>query len=295
MACYYPLSAFRSPSGDITFVDRGGDPLSLPCGRCIGCRLERSRQWATRIMFEAQLHDTSSFLTLTYSDQCLPDPPSLDHIAIQRFFKRVRASGVRARYYMCGEYGESTFRPHYHVCLFGHDFSSDRYLHEVTKNGHPIYRSPSLEKLWPYGFSSVCELNFETAAYVARYVLKKITGSAAEDHYRYTCPDTGEVSQLAPEYARMSLKPGIGQKWFDKYKNDVYHGHDYIVINGRKCKPPRYFDKLLRRVDPDRYDEVKMLREFDAYPLRSENMPDRLAVREQVKIAALNQLKPRSL
>lgn len=240
-------------------------------------------------MFESQFHAASSFITLTYDGQFVPNPPSLDYSHFQKFMKRLRKKYGPLRFFMCGEYGPENLRPHFHACIFGTDFP-DRSLHSRTRSGHDLFRSADLERLWPFGFSSVAELNFQTAAYVARYTLKKVTGDAAEAHYRYVDPDTGEVSFRTPEMARMSLKPGIGGPWFQKYAGDVFP-HDYVVINGHKCRPPRYFEKLLRRADPTEYEFIKSDR--SAHPSSVHNTDSRLAVREQVQLAALQQLSPR--
>lgn len=292
MPCYHPIPAWRTQAG-VVFVDRGaGDRMDLPCGRCIGCRLERSRQWATRIMFESQMHKASCFLTLTYSREHVPNPPSLEYSHFQLFMKRLRKRMGPMRFFMCGEYGDELGRPHFHAIIFGTDFP-DRFFWSVSRSGHNLYRSPALEQLWTFGHSSVADLSFESAAYVARYSLKKVTGDLAEEHYRFVDPDTGEVSQLTPEFCHMSLKPGIGGRWFELYSSDVYDGHDYVVINGHKCKPPRYFDRLLKRQDADAFDDIKTAREFNGYSRRSDSTDSRLAVRETVQLAALNRLKPR--
>lgn len=297
MPCYRPLTAWRDGLGTVSFVDRGqGDQLLLPCGRCIGCRLERSRQWATRIMFEAQMHEASSFITLTYDDANLPFPPSLRYRDFQLFMKRLRIKYGAVRFYMCGEYGESTFRPHFHACLFGLDFS-DKVIWSVSPRGDHLYRSPNLERIWPFGISTIGELTFESAAYVARYVLKKITGDLAEEHYSWTDVDTGEVYAREPEFAHMSLRPGIGASWFDKYSDDVYDDHDFVVVNGKTCKPPRYFDKLLRRLDVSRgtheYDLIKS--ERSCGPTSVHASESRLVAREMVARAALSKFYERSL
>lgn len=291
MPCYSPLSAWRDPaSGLIKFADRGvGEHLDLPCGRCMGCRLERSRQWAVRIMFEAQMHERNSFITLTYSPEHCPYPPSLDYKAFQGFMKRFRKdSSVPLRFFVVGEYGDQNSRPHFHAAIFGEDFVSDRLFLSKGSKGHDLYRSPRLERLWPFGFSSVGELTFDSAAYMARYVLKKVTGDLAAQHYRFVDVGTGEVFDRVPEFCHMSLKPGIGGRHFELYNSDIYNGHDYVVVNGRKCKPPRYFDKLLKRSFPDRYDEVKEERAFDGYQRREDNTDARLAVKEEVASAAFH-------
>lgn len=295
MACFHPLSAYRL-AGQIHFGQPTSSlcaPLKLPCGQCIGCRLERSRQWATRIMFENQLHDQSCFITLTYANEHLPFPPSLDHRHFQLFMKRLRKAFGPVRFYMCGEYGDEFFRPHFHACLFGLDFSEDRVLLRRSPSGNNLYRSPALERCWPFGHSSIGALTFESAAYVARYVTKKITGDQAHDHYTMV-DDDGVIYNLRPEYNCMSRRPGIGGRWFELYSSDVYRGHDYVVVNGRKCRPPRYFDRLLEKSDPDRHAEIKADRIKTAEAYASDNTPERLAVREEVTLAKYGQLSPRN-
>jgi len=290
MPCYHPLKAFRTPEG-VVFVDRGrGDEIYLPCGRCIGCRLERSRQWAVRCCFESQLHDANSFLTLTY-DRKHPDfSPSLNYSHFQLFMKRLRKSVGKVRFFMCGEYGKDLSHPHFHCIIFGHDFPDKKLWSRSPGSGLPLFRSDALERLWPYGFSSIGEVTFDSSAYVARYVTKKITGDLADEHYRHVDSDTGLVTDLVPEFCHMSLKPGIGGPWFDRYSSDVYNGHDYVVLDGRRLRPPKYFDRLLRRSDRSRFDDVKSEREFSGYQSRARGdlSPDRLASAEEVKIASLS-------
>lgn len=244
-------------------------------------------------MFEAQFHEHNAFITLTYDDANVPYPPSLNYPDFQKFMKRLRFKVGAVRFYMCGEYGELSRRPHFHACLFGVDFP-DKVLWSVSRSGNHLYRSPVLESLWPFGFSSVAELTFDSAAYVARYVLKKVTGDLAVDHYSFCDPDTGEVFNLTPEFAHMSLKPGIGSQWFDKFSSDVYNDdRDFVVINGKVCKPPRYFDKLLRRADRRLYDFIKSDRSCS--PASEHASSSRLAVREEVQLAALNHFTSRGL
>jgi hypothetical protein len=289
MACFHPIPAYRD--GDrIVFVDRGrGDQLLLPCGQCVGCRLERSRQWATRCVHEAQMHDDNCFITLTYDDKHLPWDCGLHYPQFQRFMKRVRKAFGSVRFYMCGEYGENTGRPHFHACLFGLDFP-DRVLHSVGGSGFPLYTSELLSALWPYGFSSVADFSFETAAYTARYVMKKVNGQLAENHYQVVDAD-GEIHSRSPEFCHMSLKPGIGALWFAKFgKTDVLP-RDAVVINGHECSVPRYYDKLTRRVDRARFEEIKTQRELDNYDSRVHNTDSRLAAMEQVVAARVAMLK----
>lgn len=188
---------------------------------------------------------------------------------------------------MCGEYGELNDRPHYHACLFGWDWI-DKKHYKNNENGDSIYTSETLQKLWPYGLSSTADVTFQSAAYVARYCLKKINGDAAEAHYRRHDQD-GEY-QKVPEFAHMSLKPGIGAHWYNKYHKDV-HTHDYVVINAKECRPPRYYDRLLKRRNPDLHDQVKEDRIVKAKQWAHDNTDERLKVKEEVTRARTKQLK----
>lgn len=293
MACYHPLSAYRDPeTGQIRILDarfdRADANLTLPCGQCQGCRLERSRQWAVRVMHEASLYPVNSFVTLTYNDENLK--PSLDYSDFQKFMKRLRkSSDSNIRFYMCGEYGSLNMRPHFHACLFNCDFP-DKVVWQKQR-GNYIYRSEKLESLWPFGFSSIGELTFQSAAYVARYVMKKQTGFNSEQHYQSVDPETGEVIQLVPEFNKMSLKPGIGAEWFKKYQSDVYP-NDYLVVNGVKTRPPRYYDKLLfNQKNLTINSDLECDRYNSAQKYKDNNTDERLKVREEVLSQKIKKLK----
>lgn len=274
----------------MVFQERSGydvvSTLSLPCGQCIGCRLEKSRQWAMRCMHESSLHQQNCFITLTYRDADLPLRSMLDYPAFQRFLKRLRkyAAPTRPRFYMCGEYGPENFRPHYHALLFGWDFADKKYWRK-SPSGEKLYRSAVLEQLWPYGNCEIGAVTFESAAYCARYCVQKVTGHNAKDHYRRV-DESGEFS-LPPEFNRMSLKPGIGSAWLEKFGTDVYP-HDYVVINGKEVKPPRYYDRLFERINPDAMEEIKYRRELDARTRYEDNTPARLVTKEIVTTARVN-------
>lgn len=292
MPCYHPLKAMRTSSGvKVLPGDASIFNLQLPCGQCVGCRLERSRQWAMRCMHEASLHENNCFLTLTYDDEHLPPGNSLNHRDFQLFMKRLRRNypDDNIRYYMCGEYGENFGRPHFHVILFNFTFS-DLTLWKRTSANEVIYRSKTLEKFWPYGYSSIGAVTFESAAYVARYVMKKVTGSRANSHYEELDTDTGEITTRVPEYNRMSLKPGIGADWYEKFSSDVYP-HDRVVRDGTPSKPPRYYDKLLSRSNPELLAEIKDKRVLDMALKSHDNTPSRLTAKETVTKATLSQLK----
>lgn len=291
MRCFSPLTAWQTDSGEIVFAERGKirRELTLPCGRCIGCRVNRTQQWAMRCMHEAQMHEHSWFVTLTYDDKHLPQFGSLHYPDFQKFMKRVRKAQLRSvRFYMCGEYGDEFSRPHFHACMFGLNLPD---LEVLSKSkGNILYRSPKLEKLWPYGFVTIGAVTPESAAYVASYCLKKVTGKDSEDHYTRIVSETGEVVQVTPEFARMSLKPAIGSTWLLKYREDVYNkdGSDAVVMQGGfKVKPPRYYDKWLEKFDNDEFEWLKALRsnkEFDSV----NSAPERIAAQEILLKARLN-------
>lgn len=289
MPCFKPLKAWRSTrfleSGKrgITFstLDAKLDaPLDLPCGQCIGCRLEKSRQWAIRCVHEGQMHEESCFLTLTYSPENLPPGGSLRPADLQLFMKRLRKhiAPTKVRYFQCGEYGSQLGRPHHHAILFGFNFPDRR---KVTPT---LWRSPLLEELWPHGHSSIGEATFESAAYVARYVVKKVTGDAAESHYQ------GKVK----EYVTMSRRPGIGATWYTRYKSDVYP-HDQVIIRGGiRCKPPRFYDGRLEIENPKLLRALKLSRK-EKGESNKDNNPYRLLVRGSVAAAKLKNSARRAL
>lgn len=288
VACFYPLPAWQTVDGTILFAasPKAARELKLPCGQCVGCRLERSRQWAVRCYHEAQMHDSNLFVTLTYSDAHLPHGGNLHYPDFQLFMRKLRKQYGKVRFYMCGEYGEEKLRPHYHACLFGLSLPDAKYFAK-SPAGHPIYTSASLSKLWPWGHANFGRVSFESAAYVARYIMKKVTGPNAAEHYQRLIPATGEIVQVVPEFTRMSLKPGIGATWMQKYRSDVYT-RDGVVIKGQVMKPPRYYDNFLKEVDSERFESLEYERFVKSQDYLDDNAPERLPVREAVVKAALN-------
>ena len=287
MACYKPLKAYRGPNG-IEFNSKAGyadKPLQLKCGQCIGCRLDRTRGWAIRAVHEAQMHEKNAFLTLTYRDQALPDDHGLHVEDWQKFAKRVRKTKGPFRFLHCGEYSEPpNLRPHYHACLFGLDFSEDRVPFE-TRGPNTLYISAELQGLWPHGFATIGELTFDSAAYVAAYCLKKATGQLAEKYQRVD-PDTGECWEVKPDYATMSLKPGLGKTWFERYCADIYPD-DFVVLKGTKFRPPKYYDQLLEKDNPELHKKMLQKRRQQIREKPEEIQDDRLQIREKVQIAKL--------
>lgn len=284
MPCYFPLTAWRGrdksdKSGKYSIVfnvkeaAQPDDPLNLPCGQCIGCRLARSRAWAIRCTHEAQLHVENSFITLTYDDEHLfesDNPWSVRVEDFQNFMKRFRKLiyPKKIRYFHCGEYGGkcgqcgvhvdehkqsdcikyTPGRPHFHAIIFGHDWH-DQELYAM-RNGQRYYTSKTLNKLWGNGMCIIGNVTFESTAYVARYITKKITGDDADDHYTRYDLSTGEIFELNPEYITMSRKPGIGAGWYAEYASDVFPGDKIVIKRGDKyveLPVPKFYDKLLER------------------------------------------------
>lgn len=341
MSCYHPLKAFRigihpntgKPRYKITsydinwirltsdgtwqcytdgvpFGDYVSDSIDIPCGKCIGCRLAYSRDWANRCMLEASYHDECHFLTLTYDDAHLPENDIVDmrtgevkqspvHTLVPRdlqlFMKRLRKnSGQELRFFACGEYGSSTHRPHYHLIVFGLHLD-DLTVLKSNFRGELYYRSSLVEKCWTYGYSMVCDVSWDTCAYVARYVVKKIKGAAAELYTDFN---------IVPPFVRMSLKPGIGRLYYDDHKDNIYK-YDKIVMStdkgGRVFRPPRYYDKLYDLEYPSDMDVIKQRRSAVAENIKINKLNktdvdylDYLSIEEDTLTARLGEIKERS-
>lgn len=304
MPCYKPLQGWRSryinESGKRSIVFNRADayadmPIEVPCGQCIGCRLERSRQWAMRCVHEASLHQDNCFLTLTYDPEQLPPGGSLSHRHLQLFFKRLRKrfSHIKMRYFACGEYGDMTDRAHYHVLLFGFDFP-DKVLF-AERSGNRVFVSQILNEVWGHGMTEIGSVTFESAAYVARYIVKKqkISDDSPQhvkDHYKRVIPETGEIIERLPEFVRMSLKPAIGKCWLEKFESDVFPS-DEIIVRGRSMKPPKFYSVVLEKKNPELYAQLRGLRVRQAKKHSADSTPVRLRVRELVKIAQVKALK----
>lgn len=262
--------------------------VSVPCGRCIGCRLELSRQWAVRCVHESQLHTDNSFVTLTYDDAHLPSGGTLIKNDFKKFIKRLRKNlkpEESFKYYHCGEYGERTRRAHYHALLFGVGFV-DQTLFKRSADGSNIYTSEILSSLWPSGFCTTGAVTFESAAYVARYTTGKLNYEK-EDRYEFINVDTGEVTDVQPEYTTMSLKPAIAKAWYGKYSGDAYPS-DFLVLRGKKMKPPKYYDRLHELEAPEAHAAIKAARIKQA---ASRTGGPHLAAEEEYKLAQFKQLK----
>lgn len=171
---------------------KGRGIAAVPCGVCHNCRVNQARIWRNRILLEQSVHGNSCFVTLTYSDKHIPDPPHLKPNHLSKYIKRLRyyVEPHKIRYFGVGEYGSRSFRPHYHIALFGLDY----YLNE-----------PSIKKSWLYCDPDIGihigELNQESASYITGYVTKKILKKTKQHPVNYGKPD---------EFMRCSL--GLGKE-----------------------------------------------------------------------------------
>lgn len=304
MPCFHPWIGYRAKevnrSGKRSIVSNPRDayepdnPLKMPCGQCMGCRMRYAAHWAVRCSHEASLYESSCFVTLTYRPECMPWDQGIHVKECQDFMKRLRDKvgygKVRVAY--CGEYGDKYGRPHYHFLLFNLDFN-DRYPWR-RKDGMQYYRSPALERLWPYGNSELTDLNYYTCCYVSRYMTKKLKGdakylSSAYERINYV---TGEYVQVNPEFFHTSRKPGIAKAWFQKFWRDVYP-HDHVVINGKHMPVPKFYDSQFEILDPWTMDDVKerrILRALDPKVSR-DNTRERLLAKEECLLDRVKFLK----
>lgn len=306
MTCFHPVTAYRSlsrktESGKSVIVFKESEAsgpdwevFDLPCSQCDGCRIDRSKQWALRCMHEASLFENNAFITLTFREECLNEYGTLHKPDFQRFMKRLRKRfrGLECvtdplkrtisrpiRFFHCGEYGSQLKRPHHHACLFNFDFLDKS--HWSTRGDVRLYRSASLEKLWPFGFSTIGDVTFQSAAYVARYITKKINGKLAAGHYTRVNSETGEVYRLVPEYITMSRRPGIGKRWFDKFVGDLYP-KDFVTSGGLKFKTPSFYDKIYDALEPEKFAVIKEKRKLASVDKASDKTLRRLRCREIV-------------
>lgn len=299
MTCYHPITGYRAREATKTgkyktvfnptqgYLDL---PRTIACGRCIGCRLEYSRQWAIRCMHEASLHEHNCLITLTYAPAHLPHGGTLVKKDFQDFMKRFRKRiEKRILYYYCGEYGEKYGRPHYHACIFGYDFP-DKLRVEDSPSGSKQWSSELLDDLWGLGRARLGSVNFDSAGYVARYITKKIKGKDADEHYKRIDEDTGEIFNILPEYTDMSRRPAVAANWYSKYSSDVYPS-DAVIVKGKKVKPPRFYDTRYELEYPDDFEILKRRRKSNAVKYKEHSTPDRLEVREKIQQENFKKLK----
>ena len=260
MTCYHPLKAwytgeytedgklkYKITSDQIYSITlKDGrvsydDYIEVPCGYCIGCRLDHSREWAIRCMAEATMWNENYFITLTYDNDHIPKDNSIHKRDLQLFLKRLRKEiddPGTCRYFACGEYGETTFRPHYHLILFNCPIGkyNERF---GTAGTTPTFINPIIGKCWPYGQHLIGTVTDQSAGYVARYNMKSVKYS------KYEASDWQKLGIERP-FLIMSRRPGIGYEFFRK-NTDMFESDQMIVSTidgGIKSKIPRYFEKL---------------------------------------------------
>lgn len=212
----------RTQTPDL-LADHGRYQMLVPCGCCTGCLFDRASEWANRMMAELKSNDYRAiFATLTYRDADLPltaDGPSLSKVDLQLFFKRLRArfAGQKIRYFVCGEYGPRTHRPHYHAVIFGLDLSDfTDILPDRSRSGKPAYRSDLFASIWSHGICQLSPVSWQTCAYTARYVTKKLKSNA-----KFYASDARQR-----EFTLSSRRPGLGM---DECARVLNAGHSHII------------------------------------------------------------------
>ncbi len=298
MACFAPYTGFRSRTPNLktgkfpivwTKEKSIGDSMEIPCRKCIGCLEDRIQDWAIRINHEASLYDDNCFITLTYADKFLKKDYSLKIRDAQLFLKRLRKKyrGRKIRYFMAGEYGKQTARPHYHMILFNLEFQ-DKQAWRLTDKNYQVYRSPILETIWTAGHSEIGSVTLGSARYLASYLMKgKIKGDPKTDQYIKINYYTGEIETITPEFQTMSTNKGIGHGWYKKFKSDLYPD-DYVVLEGKKYRIPEYYDRLYEVEEPEKYQKIQKQRRIEAKKREENKTEDRLAIRERIKILTHN-------
>lgn len=305
------------------------DWQEIPCGQCRGCRLEYSRQWADRCLLEMKQHKESFFVTLTYNDEHIPlheyvdkntgvvgEVASLEKRDFQLFMKRLRKNYTfdnKLRFFAAGEYGDQTFRPHYHAIIFGLHLD-DLIWYKRTPLGFDYYKSPFLERCWsverkdsfgnsilddegkkiydPIGMVVVAPASWKTCAYTARYIMKKQKGQAAKMYEDYN---------FQPEFTLMSRKPGIARQYFDENIEKIF-SQDCVyvpVVDGSHAIFPNdYFKRLFKDMDEEGFLKYKELKELCVEDLKqaklkqtSESYLQMLSTEESALESKLHRLK----
>lgn len=251
----------------------------IPCGKCIGCRLEYSRQWANRGYLEAKSHENNWFATITYDQTHLPMMEEIEDedgftytntgewngtlapADLTQFIKNVRQIMKRdhnqdgIRFMACGEYGSKGERPHYHIIFFNLDLPIETFFEPKIINKEVYYRNTIIERAWTKGISNISEASWNNIAYTARYITKKINGDGSSQHY-------AELGQKK-EFFRVSRMPGIGEKYFRDHWEEIYKRDEIIIKNKQgsiSTQPPKYYDKLLEKEHPKEWEKIKKRR-----------------------------------
>lgn len=278
MSCYHPLLGVPedelSEKGKRTYkvlpystfsqLDKEIYPgcIRIPCGHCIGCRLDYSRRWADRMILELDHCDGKAiFVTLTYDNEHVPLTEdddtglfgwfSLWKPDLQKFFKRLRKKyqDKEIRYYAAGEYGSNTFRPHYHAIIFGLSFEDFQDIRPRGKNefGQVYYESEEFARIWDQGFCLLASVSWQTCAYVSRYVQKKVNNSF-----------TWLTDQLGaePEFSLMSRRPGLAGHYINDHPDKMVYTNLYVNGYENPITLPKYLLEKLELTDQELYDKL---------------------------------------
>lgn len=259
-----PSPAYDEQTGEVF------EPIQIPCGQCRSCRIHKSRDWANRCVMEATSYpqDHCWFVTLTYDDEHLPkgdimrsplkpdDVTKFFHDLRQHYQRQHNWQGIR--YFYAGEYGDIGQRPHYHILLFNCPVI-DLKFYKVSYNSDTYWTSPTFDKIWGKGYVVIGEMNWNSAAYTARYTLKKLNGEIGKEYY--------ESEGVIPEFCRMSNRPGIGAAFLEKYKDKIYMNDEIILPSpsyGKSLivKPPKYFDRKMKESENEQ-DVIKIIKTTD--------------------------------
>lgn len=258
MTCYHPSKVTIGRKSLARVGSHVVDRVVVPCGHCLGCRTDQARGWAVRLVHEGMVASPAWFVTFTYKEENLPVNGSLFPRDFTLFVKKFRAAQSklerRLSYYVSGEYGDLTARPHYHAVLYGPELMDKEIM--LERHGAPVYYSQSLEETWVHGRVEITGLTYAGARYCASYVRKKVRQKDDPNAYVRVDPATGELVDIKREFGRMSRNPAIGKRWIEKYWRDAYP-RDFVVMDGRPLKPPRYYDKWMAEFQPTIFMDVK--------------------------------------
>lgn len=314
MGCYNPLDAYRSEhktdngKSQIVFKRKDGYAhLQLPCGKCIGCRLEYARQWALRCHCESQMHppEHQHFITFSYAPEHLPKDLSVTRgpkSDFTRFLKRLRYyyEGFQIQFLQCAEYGEESNRPHHHSIMWGFPID-DMVVYSKNRLGQELFTSETINQIWKKGYCIIGKVTLESANYVARYITKKFKGDLGEvdpgtglkPYERYNS-QTGEIHTVLPEYLTASRNPSIGKTYHEQFSDDYIHD-DTIIVDGKRMFIPDYFTYLVEKESRELYEKIKKRRKLAAKKHTKNKSRDRLRVRGQFKTKQIQHFKRDSI
>jgi len=311
MTCSTPIKAYwpkdNAADGRLVFDIKRAHPkkgpLEIPCGQCMGCRVAKASEWATRMLHEVKVHAKHAchFATFTYSPEALEQRGSwsVSKNEHQLLMKRMRKHYGQFRFFMCAEYGSQFKRPHYHYVLFGLALPDLKPLMK-SKSGALLTASPTLEQIWGNGFVQIGKVTEQSCRYVAGYVTKRLTGENAADHYLHerTNPTTGEIvtEQCEPEFGLMSRRPGLGSEWFERWGGDAFPS-DFLITNGKKRPVPRFYRSRLGEEEKKAAGERANQRRIAAEKREIELQLEHLAVEktEQAQFWGANKQRDRAI